>query len=712
MPNPGAPPLSQILGPPPGSQRPTLAQIFSSPDQLQAGGAVAGGLMNALNPTNFGSDLQNVAQTAGKVLSSSGFKNISGAVPSQQDQQQAAQQMQQGQQQQQQAEGDANAAFITPDATANAQGQTPNAQAIESSIPEQNRIAGLPGQAIQAGVNFEQNANKAALSGVQNAVGQISQAGGDNELGGAFSGVDHQGNQLDATGKILAAGQGIADIGAGGIGLVSAIPGAIINQIPGVSDIVKGGIGALNGAMGAVTNHAQQALGIDPNSQQGKTLTQLMQNLGQGVAMKVIGDTSHATGQASGLADAQSALDAAKASGDPVALAKATENLQTLQGKAVLNPPTTTGQMGAKIVGGAQDLLSKGLNAVGEIGGKIQDFNPPPNPLSGNGGGNDYFKLDKATQTKVDAIQSLAKQYPKLNQLIQDAQAKGFDPVTDLAKSNLLNGDADNPIISDGKINTTAGVNQINEFLKPYEGVISSVLEKEGKTMPLGDVKAYLEEGLQNSGLTGARLNSALTGLKGEIKGLAQRSVDSEGRPWSTSNENNDAINDVIDSAMGTSSKPQAAGQGAQVPLSELQKMKTDLYQNLNYTDGSAPAAKINASTLKGLIEDNTDSVNVKDLNNELAKHYTARDLLETLNNKVVKGGKLGKYFSKIGGQIAGGAVGSLLGPFGEAGGAIAGGKVADFIQQQQMNRVFGGNSGTSPIMSPAMQGAVGATSS
>ena len=71
------------------------------------------------------------------------------------------------------------------------------------------------------------------------------------------------------------------------------------------------------------------------------------------------------------------------------------------------------------------------------------------------------------------------------------------------------------------------------------------------------------------------------------------------------------------------------------------------------------------AGSYKRIIEETSDEP-IEAINKELQKDYKVLELLDVLDGKKVKGGKLGKYFAQIGGNIVGGAAGSVGGPVGK----------------------------------------------
>ena len=159
---------------------------------------------------------------------------------------------------------------------------TPSTTAFNADITNPQTA---PGGAVGAAVNaIGQGATKMvteAGQGLQAGAQQIMQAGGSNEIGGAVSGVNEQGQQMSPTDRINAAGQGAADVVTGTLKSLFAIPGSIVNAVPGGQQVM----GAINDKISqgstAAGNAFMAATGVDPNSDQGKILAQHFQNLGQ-----------------------------------------------------------------------------------------------------------------------------------------------------------------------------------------------------------------------------------------------------------------------------------------------------------------------------------------------------------------------------------------------------------------------------------------------
>lgn len=96
------------------------------------------------------------------------------------------------------------------------------------------------------------------------------------------------------------------------------------------------------------------------------------------------------------------------------------------------------------------------------------------------------------------------------------------------------------------------------------------------------------------------------------------------------------------------------------------------------------PTAQSNARKLgfiaKEMIEKGYPDYKVKQLNDTIGKYITLKNILENSHGRVIKGGRLGKYFGHTIGAIAG----SYIPVAGTLGGAYLGGKVVEYIQNPQ----------------------------
>lgn len=243
-----------------------------------------------------------------------------------------------------------------------------------------------------------------------------------------------------------------------------------------------------------------------------------------------------------------------------------------------------------------------------------------------------------------------------VRRVIEKAKGQGIDVKADLAKLDV-------PLTTDaeGTLHTREAMQELNTFLEPIERVVSDNLKREGAAIPLKDVQTRLTRAIDNSGLEADALESAYSKLDATMKGLSRR-ADENGR----------------------------------IPLAKVHDAKVSKYSTIDYmNEGAKIADKAIARELKQLVEDHTRSADVKGLNGELSRYFSVLDLLEKLDGKKVKGGRLGKYFA----QTLGGIAGSHLGPFG----TIAGAEIARRLQGAALERTFPGRPGGGLQPSEAM---------
>ena len=259
------------------------------------------------------------------------------------------------------------------------------------------------------------------------------------------------------------------------------------------------------------------------------------------------------------------------------------------------------------------------------------------------------------------SLEKLVGDNSVLRRVTNKHSQRGIDSVDLLSQTDLLR----NTVDDSGVIRAQNAIDELNDFIKPQEDVISKNLAKEGKKLPLSFVEKELKKNITNSGLEGEALDNALNKVAKEIKGLGIR-----------------------------------ADKDGYITLSKIHDAKVNKYATIDYLSEAAKKAdKSIAKTFKELVEKNTKSVDVKALNNELAQHFAVLDLLEKLNGKKVNRGRLGKYFA----QTFGSLVGSHFGPLG----TIIGGELGGRANTIAMKSNFSGTTGKSLSTSEAMQKAI-----
>lgn len=297
-------------------------------------------------------------------------------------------------------------------------------------------------------------------------------------------------------------------------------------------------------------------------------------------------------------------------------------------------------------------LGSKALDSAGKLKGKAKGY------LESKTG-------ESAVVSKnLEGLNQLESANSVVRKVVNDAKQKGVDVKDLVSKTDLLKDSVD----VDGTIRTTGdggAIEQLTEFIKPKEKVISQVLEREGGTINLKDLKSQMEDAVNSSNIMGANKTSALKSIADEIEGLAL-DADAQGN----------------------------------ISLSRIQDAKINKYSTINYSNPSAAVVdKLIAKALKEVIEKNTKSADVAALNKELGSHYAVLKFLEKLDGKKVKNGRLGKFFMQTAGAIAGSSFGPL--------GSMAGFEVAGRVQGKMMQGTFKGETGKGLQTSEAMKSAM-----
>lgn len=268
-------------------------------------------------------------------------------------------------------------------------------------------------------------------------------------------------------------------------------------------------------------------------------------------------------------------------------------------------------------------------------------------------------RVNRIIDQRTKELDQIESNYTTIRK--QVAGNKGDEAKKILASTDLLQGAVD----TDGTLRTEGAIAELNAFLKPQEDVIYKNLVSEGKTIPLTEVEKRLKSAVDASGVKGGARLRALKNVEDDIAGYA------------------------LD-----------ADKNGNIKIADIHKAKVDKYANINYLDPeSKKIDKVIAKSLKGIVESETKSVDVKKLNDELSQYYSVQKLLEKLEGKKVKGGKLGKYFA----QTIGAIVGSHFGPLG----AIAGSEIGGAIKGANMSSKFGGATGNKLQQSEAMQAAI-----
>jgi hypothetical protein len=281
-------------------------------------------------------------------------------------------------------------------------------------------------------------------------------------------------------------------------------------------------------------------------------------------------------------------------------------------------------------------------------------------------------KLEKIRTAREKELFDIENNYAKLRKGMNLSKDQNAEVRKRVAKADIWEGAVD----TEGTVRTTTKGGVVDRYkamtIDGGEGVVRQNLEREGAYTTLDKVKAKLEKTILDGRLPIDEKETALSNVDKIIAGFNRAYPDGK------------------------------------VPLVALQDEKTRAYAAIDYTN---PTSKIKQKDIargyKELVEE-TSNVNVKQQNDELAKYYKDIELLENLDGRKVKGGKLGKYFAQISGNIIGGATGGAVGgPVGVAVGTVIGGEAASFLKGAALSKTLksGGEvAPKSPILEKAKE--------
>jgi hypothetical protein len=306
------------------------------------------------------------------------------------------------------------------------------------------------------------------------------------------------------------------------------------------------------------------------------------------------------------------------------------------------NPLRTAGAVAAGTVldFAATKGLPEAFNMVKDVAGRYT----PTNALG--------RLVNKAEKDIFDIQNNYVKTRKKMD-YSKDAQASNRRRV---ASSGVLTGTVD----AEGKVRTTQPGGAVEKYrnmtIDGSEGIVRETLSKEGRSVNPAIVARDLKRNIESNPM-----------IKGEAKTSALAKVAREVEAYARDAQGN-------------------------IPLTELHDAKIAMAKTIKDFATPEEVKAYQKSLRAGLqnIVENNSSENIKDINKELSKFYQDLEILELLDGKKVNGGKLGKYFSQIAGNVAGAGIGSVLGPAGAAVGAIAGGEIGSGIRSKIMSKTFG----------------------
>lgn len=300
---------------------------------------------------------------------------------------------------------------------------------------------------------------------------------------------------------------------------------------------------------------------------------------------------------------------------------------------------------------GASDLISKGAVTAERVADA--PFKAAKKPF-----------VRTPEQELLHVEKDLAKvsdKYVDLRKLDNFSKDGGKASRKRIVKSDVLVGAGD----EEGIIRTKQDGGAVSQYKKIYiddaEDVVHKNFVRTGEKLDAGDIERRLLKEIQSGRLAGKDKVSAFSNAKKDMEGF-RLNADANDR----------------------------------IAIADTHMDKINVANKINFQTEPEKAAyrKMVARVLKEAIED-ASSFNVKEVNKELAKYYGDIEFLRKLDGKRVQGGRLGKYFARITGNVAGGAVGGAVGGFtGSAAGTVIGGEIASKIQGKLLSKTFGKGSG------------------
>lgn len=278
----------------------------------------------------------------------------------------------------------------------------------------------------------------------------------------------------------------------------------------------------------------------------------------------------------------------------------------------------------------------------------------------------------KTIQKREEDLIGIESGYQKIR------KAQEYNPQFSESRSRVANSDVlVDSVDESGVIRTKGTGGAIDQYraetTDKAESVVYDLLEKEGATIKADSLLTVLKNSIKNSTLPAKEMQSALKESDAIVAAYVAQFPDGK------------------------------------IPLSYLQEQKIKESKLINYQTPPEKNA-LNKALSRGINDSikSTSRYNIDGVNKELQKYYKDIEYLELLDGKRVKGGKLGKYFARAGGYLAGNIAGNAVGgPLGSIVGTVAGGELADKITAKMLQGTFGERTGTKIPTSKVVNDAV-----
>lgn len=285
------------------------------------------------------------------------------------------------------------------------------------------------------------------------------------------------------------------------------------------------------------------------------------------------------------------------------------------------------GAVGGAALGLAGAGISRGIGAVKE---GIQTAMHPQ---------------EAAINKIANAYKDVAGQTSKANRVLTQSLSRGKDPAKFLASRNIV------PEVEGGTIKTEAAQMKLLDQVAPLNAHLEEALKAVQPGVPRVSVT-----GLR---ATAIRRANEMPNITESAREQIKKAINKE---FSLLEKKHGATGDLL-----TINAIKKAAWG-ETKFDALHPYQTDA----NYLIGSAAKKAIEDAVPK-------DAFSVKELNAAIGDFYDAKDFLAAIENKKVKGGRLGGYFGRTIGAIAG----AKYGPLGSITGAMGGDAVSNILQSR-----------------------------
>lgn len=303
---------------------------------------------------------------------------------------------------------------------------------------------------------------------------------------------------------------------------------------------------------------------------------------------------------------------------------------------AVENAGSTASELGSAAVNKVGETIAPVADAVNSAANTVSDALPNFSPTA-----------QDVIAKRTSALQELADRYTRVGDVVNDAQGRNFDPIADIAQDDSFIPEID----KEGSVDSSQAIKKLNDFIKPLAQTERQAIEAEGVSSSFDKFS-----------------NTALQAADKYIdRGASYKNIVSR-----------------IQSDMEV--YKENYGENGTIPDVKLDDIKNAKYKIVNWNNEDAQIAdKIVAKAARDTIISDTKNADIKGLNDVMSRYYTARDFLDAIDSKKIKGGRLGKYFA----QTLGGMAGSHFGPLGTLVGAYVADTTHGKILQTKFNPVI-----------------------